>query len=933
MAINEKIYIGSVDTPTLSFNPNNIEDIVCNNAVDLIGNELSCDTLEVGVAFDDEDGVLRNTAYGTPIYYYSNDFLVGKYYVSKIERKGLKRYLIHATSLIGLIAKEDFYGGFYSGQNFSDIVNDVLLTNGLVLDKYLLYVPLAERSGSSYPHGETVQFTAPTYEYFKYKMYLDFTIVNAYSTVYTAEIAGNGQYFISIKPVSGNAFDIRLFYRDINYPALTLSSPKIGCGSRIIVDINPLAGTAYMSANYVNPSDPTDTGFIEASKQITIPSPSTGSYSMNKAYGASAGPSTGLTYYFQLLWNSFKIWDENGTLLIDPIFAVSVDGTHKYVINKCNGYVAETTCFVPQGEQQGMFGSFDRIERDVELMKSLVYASGVDNIKVHGWIQIGTRRDALHQLLFSQNVCMLKSDNGGVLFTTLSGQTVGSIEDDDIYDDPDEASMSVAKSIKVTENTFEQTTGGAQVLFDNSNNTLIEGQYIAIFDTVPIYGTPAGDGITLLHNNCNCALVTGRGKITGTPYKQSQNVISFTNNDVSDGSDVSINGIGLITSRNSDYIMSKLKAYYSGALKKITNGIKYHGERCGLKYLFKTLYADENNAFLIKINAKASSFVKANCEFVYGYVPPSSGAYTEYAICTYGETWIVPQAVHDREYQTLRLNLIGKGHDGTAGTNGTDGNLSESGSGKRLGGTGGAGGSGGLGGAGGSIYSLTLDVTNVSYLTVEVSGLNTIVKTYNSSDVLLNTYSSATGNPSDAGFLNIFNGMYYARKGIDGVGGAGGGTGGTAWRKNEVESDYIDPTVGGDVDVYTGGTCPRIEVHTQDEYGTQWYYYNSYGGGGGAAYGTNGGNSRKVSRTGARVVTAGGNGANAITPQNTYTEYGSGGFGGHGGGGGGGAGTVFKWPNLGTSYEPGSATSQQKGLGGLGSAGTPGIDGCAIIYY
>ena len=51
MAINEKIYIGSVDTPTLSFNPNNIEDIVCNNAVDLIGNELSCDTLEVGVAF------------------------------------------------------------------------------------------------------------------------------------------------------------------------------------------------------------------------------------------------------------------------------------------------------------------------------------------------------------------------------------------------------------------------------------------------------------------------------------------------------------------------------------------------------------------------------------------------------------------------------------------------------------------------------------------------------------------------------------------------------------------------------------------------------------------------------------------------------------------------------------------------------------------
>ena len=930
--INEKIYIGSVDAPTLSFNQNSIEDIICNNAVDLIGDELSSDTLEVSVFFDDVDGMLRNTAYGTTIFYYSNDALVGKYYVSEIQRKGLKRYLIRATSLIGLIAKEDFYGGFYSGDNFSDVVNDVLLTNGLNLTKYYLYEPLSIRYGSggnTNPRGVKVANYTATTEYIKYRIYLEFDIVDCY--YYSSaggSLAGTGRYLVEISSPDSASFSVKLFYDDIFYPTLTLSSSKIGLGSKIIVDVNPLAGTAYMSANYVNPSDPTDTGFIEVSTQISVPqNPGTGV--MNYAYGRSSTS----TYYYQLNWKAFKIWNESGKPIIDAIFATTVDGVTKYVINKCNEYIAETNYFEPYGNQQGMFGSFDRIERDVELTKSLVYASGVDNIKVYGWIQNGTRRDALHKLLFSQNVCMIKSENGGVLFTTLSGRTAGSVEDDDLYNDSAEMSMNVAKSIKITESTFEETTGGAQVLFDNSNNTLIEGEYIAMFDAAPIYGTPVGDGITILHSNCNCAIVTGRGKITGTPYKQSRNVISFTNNDVSDGSDVSVDGIGLITSRNSDYIMNKLKAYYSGALKRITNGIKYHGEKCGLKYLFKTLYSDENNAFLTKINARPSSFVKANCEFVYGYVPPSSGSYTDCAICTYGETWSIPQAVHDREYQTIRLNLIGKGQDGTAGANGTNGNSAESGSGKRNGGTGGAGGDGGLGGAGGSIYSLTLDVTNVSYLTVEVSGLNTIVRTYNSSDVLLNTYSSATGTPSDAGFLNVFDGMYYARKGINGVGGAGGGTGGTAWRKNEVESDFIYPTVGGDVDVYTGGTCPRIEVHTQDEYGTQWYYYNSYGGGGGAAYGTNGGNSTRVSQTGAQVVTAGGNGANAIVPPNPYTEYGSGGFGGHGGGGGGGAGTMFRWPNLGTSYDPGSATSQQIGCGGLGSSGTPGVDGCVIIYY
>lgn len=933
--INEKIYIGSVDAPTLSFNQNNIEDIICNNSVNLIGDELSSDTLEVSVFFDDVDEILRNTAYGTTIFYYSNDNLVGKYYVSEIERRGLKKYLIRATSLIGLITKEDFYGGFYSGQNFSDIVNDVLLTNGLILDKYLLYEPLSSQGGSSgtgSPRGVTVLFNEATTEYFKYRIYLDFVIVASYSTSYTNDIAGTGQYFVNINPV-GNAFDIRLFYNDIFYPILYFTDPsKIGVGSRIVVDIDPLAGTAYISANYVNPNDPTDIGFIEVSRQISVPSQTTNAYAMNRAYGANSGPSTSVYYYLQLLWNSFKIWDETGTLIINPIFATSVDGTSKYVINKCNNYAGRTSFIVPYGEQQGMFGSFDRIDRDVELTKSLVYANSTDTIKVYGWIKNGTRRDALHQLLFSQNVCMLKSETGGVLFTTLSKNSVGSIEDDDLYDNSTEKSMSIAKTINITENTFEQGNGSTQTLFDNSNSPLIEGQYIALFDKAPVYGTPVGNGITILYSNCNGAIVTGRGTITGTPYVHSKNVISYTHNSVSDGADISINNIGLITSRNSDSIMSKLKAYYSGALKKITNGIKYNGERCGLKYLFNTLYSDENNAFLTKINARTSSFVKANCEFVYGFASPGGGGYVDYAICTYGEIWNIPQSVKDKEYPTIRLNIIGKGHDGTAGANGANGNLAGSGSGKQEGGTGGSGGVKGLAGAGGYIYTLTVDATDVLYLAVESSGFNTIVKSYNLSGVLLNTYSSSSGNPSDEGFLNVFNGMYYARKGQDGIDGASGGTGGYAWRQDFFNIDWELPTKGEDVDIFVGGTGSRYEIHSQYEDEIEWHYFNSYGGGGGAAYGANGGNSTRVLQNGAAVVTAAGNGANALVPQNPYTEYGSGGFGGNGGGGGGGAGTIFKWPNT-QDENPGRAYTQQIGYGGSGSSGTHGIDGCVIIYY
>lgn len=929
--INEKIYIGSVDTPILSFNQNNIEDIVCNNAVNLISDELSSDTLEVSVFFDDVDEVLRKTEYGTPIFYYSNDYLVGKYYVSQIERKGLKRYLIRSTSLVGLIEKEDFYGGFYSGERFSDVVNDVLLTNGLILTKYYLYEPVSVRYGTAannYPRSVQVLFNTATTEYMKYRIYLDFEIISCYYAQ-SGRIAGNGNYTVSINSSDGISFSVILYYNNSFTPALTLSSAKIGVGSRIVVDINPLAGTAYMNANYVNPSDPTDTGLIEASADITVPSQSVGTSTMNRAYGS--GSSTN-TYTYQLCWKAFKIWDETETPIIDAIYATTVDGTTKYVINKCNGYVAQSNYFEPYGNQMGMFGNFDRISRDVELTKGLVYGSNVENLMVYGWISNGTRREALHQLLFSQNVNMLKSDDGGLLFTTLTSRTVDEIDDDDIYDDSAEKTMSVAKNINITENTFEQGDGSTKVLYDNSNSTLIEGQYIALFDNAPIYGTPVGDGITILHSNCNAAIVTGRGKITGTPYVHSKNVISYLNARTDDGSDVSVKNIGLITSRNSDNVMNKLKAYYSGALKKITNGIKYNGEKCGLKYLFKTLYSDENNAFLTKINARTSSFVKANCEFVYGYVPPTSGGYTDYAICTYGEIWSVPQFVHEEEYPTIRLNIIGKGHDGTTGTNGSDGNRSEVGSGRRSGGTGGAGGVAGAGGEGGYIYSISIDATSVSYVTVESNDFDTLVKTYNSSNTLLNTYSSFTGNPSDNGFLNIFDGKYYARKGLDGYDGASGGKGGTAWRDYDFSLNEELPTSGGDVDVYSGGTSHSLVVYTQWEGETEWYYYNSFGGGGGAAYGNNGGNSGIVSQSGASVITIGGDGANALIPQNPYTEYGSGGFGGHGGGGGGGAGTQYKWANSGDD-NPGTAYSQQYGLGGSGSSGTSGINGCVIIYY
>lgn len=938
--INEKIYIGSVDAPTLSFDQNNIEDIICNNSVDLIGNELSSDVLEVSVFFDDANKVLENISYATPIYYFSNDALVGKYYINEVERRGIKKYRIRSTSLIGLIEKEEFYGGFYSGNTFSNVVDDILFTNGVNLTKYKLYTTITHNDYGNYTTPVKVMSASPSTDFWLYRHHLEFTYNGDYrstsgSAPYST-IAGrdtNGGYFVRITSYQTSRGNLKSsLYVQYNGRLYALSGNH-GVGSRYVIDIDPVARTVFISVDYVDPDNPAITGHDENSWNNLVVPTGVNAFALNYAFGGiSNGNGTSpLRYSAILIWDKFQLYDQNGDLFIDAVFATNEDGSIHYVANTVSGTVVSTSAFNPYGDSYGTVADFSRIERDKELSDSIIYNESVENIPVTGWIKDGTRRDALHQLLFAENVSMIKSGNGQILFTKLSTARDGSIADDYLYDDSSEKIMTATKKINVTEHSYETNGVTSETIFDNTSSITPSGQYIVLFDKAPIFGTPVGSGITIIAHNCNAALVTGKGTITGTPYIHSKNVLQYISS-FEDGKDVSVSNVGLITSINSDSIMNKLKSYYCGNLKTISNSIKYNGERCGLVYAFRTMFATNNVAHLAKFNAQVSSFVKAKCEFIAGYVPQGSSGYTDFAIIATGSSWTVPSDIRSQEYPTIRLNIIGKGHDGTAGSRGEAGSRGSYGEGTLPGGAGGAGGDAGTGGAGGNIYSLAIDVTNVNSISVSGSGYNTTVSTYDDNGTLINTYSSSSGLPSDSGFMNIFTGVYYARKGRDGVKGGDGGQGGYVTVSTSSGMNIIKGVSGGDVSPYTGGSSfDCVITYEYGVFGTI-IEYQSYGGGGGAAYGANGGNaSRRDLNIG--IETYGGNGADAIVPDNVYTEYGSGGFGGHGGGGGGGAGTrTSSAPDeQGTIYY--NTYYYYSGGYGQGSSGTPGINGCAIIYY
>ena len=71
------IYVGSMVHPLFTFTDEEISDINMETEVDLVGEELSTDVMEVEVFYDDADHNLRNTPWAMAVYYCSESELIG----------------------------------------------------------------------------------------------------------------------------------------------------------------------------------------------------------------------------------------------------------------------------------------------------------------------------------------------------------------------------------------------------------------------------------------------------------------------------------------------------------------------------------------------------------------------------------------------------------------------------------------------------------------------------------------------------------------------------------------------------------------------------------------------------------------------------------------------------------------------------------------
>ena len=601
-----------------------------------------------------------------------------------------------------------------------------------------------------------------------------------------------------------------------------------------------------------------------------------------------------------------------------------------------------------------------------DLYASLTLADGLDAVRVTGWIPVGTKREALHHVLFAAGLNIFKAETDAFLIARVSGTSAGSIDARNIYDSGSVDLTDRVKRVEVAEHSFVENPNAEEtVLYDNTESS-VDTEAVICFDSAPVVvGTVKATGtIRIKKINVNAAVVSGVGTLAGKPYAHITQTITRDNANVLDGQTVTVTEATCVNSINSNAVADRVFAFHTQR-KPMQLGVVLNGEQCGRKYACKSPYGDPAAAYITAMRIAASAIAKADCTVIDGYTPAQyASEFNNVVLLTGSGTFTVPEVVFASASPRIRVVLIGGGMGGDGGNPGKDGkskiadsndDMAAPGSPGNNGAPGrrvvvqiegsrlqrsytytcGAGGEGGAGGSSGSNGA---------------AGGNGGATSFRASTV---TYSTFNAQIPEAGYLDIITGRVYGGYAPD-YSGVISGSGGGYSIEGESEllfgSHYVPSTdgqyiVNGDIGKATGyavgavkkgshGHRANVNTITIDD--VQFQIMGGSGGGGPITALTDNADKCKGTRSfldGTDLYLGdGGDGANApeapAIMDINHLGYGMGGIGGMGGGGGGMAGVYSGELPAGIKVYNGAAGSG--GRGGNGGAGGPG---CILVYY
>ena len=989
--MRESIFIGAdVANPEFSFTDDEVISVSSDMSVSMDLSEIAADVAEINVKCSDTS--LLDVQWATPVYIYIDNDLNAKLYLKTVTRTANNQYSISAISAIGLMEYDTYYGDYLSGESFESVAKKILLTNGFTWAGFGTKMHRGMLGNMTYNGIAATHFHAIAYS--EWADIDKHTIANAdfklnkcilndlphdpYPTATSVKIPlwgsmASDELIAKTSTVANEMKNANCgIYMNMTRASTVAPWPDYGevvfwCFNRTFSLGTPTAPKTFTISIHI----PNRTATINnTTYSLTYFDPTSAFeniYPPEFPYGGgwfadvvSETLYTRAKYYKPPIYCDIEYGSQYTAGLYTEVDPPQLSyETNVRLKGKATGQIyvistGEDTQSEDYAEWSVLSGNVSVIQKNPqEYQKEIANHANYDavsEVKVYGWIPICTKREALHQLLFSTGVTLIKDGDGNYLFTGLSN-TETAISDTFIYEGGSVERFEKVNALEITEHSFIYSETAAQeVLFENDTVPITDA-IVAQYSVSPVYtgSAPTVDpSIELLDYNCNACVISGKGQIKQIPYFHSEGVVTRVIGNYPDGKTVAVENCGLITMQNSEAILDRVEEYYRNSTT-VKFSIVAHGERCGARYSYKNPFKELSSGILYKATHQHSGIEKVSCEFIEGFNPlPPGGGYRNYVALTGSGSWTVPESVYEEPNPRIRIVLIGGGTGGESGLKGPDGIVTavNEGSNYQLGGLGGKAGEGGkvldvtlrnppsiityscgTGGAGAPICQST------STPNVGTEGTATTIQA-GSVD-----YTSEDGRTFETGYINVLSGNVYAKPwetlnwnqdpiGIPGITGfltVGQGSNGGYTVKVPIIGAFTTPPGGQATDIYNH-TSNSGSNGTDAKYNGQTVAFGG-GGGGAACGGTAGNGTNGYVSSGVAYAGNGGKGADAtaIPPKATSYDsqyYGYGGHGGYGGGAGGNSGAVATNGRTGTG-----------GAGGYGGAGGTGGDGCVIIYY
>lgn len=650
------VYIGyDQANPDIVITEEHVIDINSVTSADLILNELSADSAELTVDYVDTYNKLRDLGWAVPVCIYNDNGLSEKFYSTGVTRTGKNQYKITATSLIGLLEYDTYYGGIFSGDTFQSVIENIITTNGIT------------------PY---------------YGVYRKIRRTNT-ETSNTSYAPYNLNVGLSIYGDAGVRADVTInksLLNDVSVPELAnaTSARDVIWGTACEQGVTASAATRMqfgllMNLSRNSTSDPwPDFGpvyFVYGSNIVSLGTPTQATRYNIHCRGTSTKTATinGTDYTFsdadkkpnqtkawlQYAFGGRKITDSSlstaaGSLPHDVTYSnyrVYDSSTHNYLVDAVaykdrNGnltagsattgwtYSSRIRNVTPVESSYLAFQSAASYQD--EILNSIEYGTGIASLPIYGWLPVGTKREAMHQLLFSQGVMLWQTSSGVIKLTRPSTASYTEISTANIYDEGSEEYAEQTNLVTVTEHEYVyDNTAELEVVYEGESALEKDG-VIVEFSSAPIYYTHDNvtigtevigvENVIFYAGNCNAAIVgklantSYSGAIRGRKYVHNEKIVSRAIGNYPDGKEISVSDVTLITSNNSAAVADRMVAYSEAYTVK--NSILIGTEHNGGYYKFVSPFRNNVYGFLKSITRNVSSIVKADCEFIVNYTPP-----------------------------------------------------------------------------------------------------------------------------------------------------------------------------------------------------------------------------------------------------------------------------------------------------------------------